>query len=173
MSYVVLVVLSLLWLGFFLPGLLQTRRSSPFVSATDFKESLTRISTGVAVEPPAAGVAPAVARPRRSRREIARRRDTLLGLCAAVVAGLALGLSFGGLLRLLAVPPALALVAYIAMLRMEVANSSARPLARPVQPRPAVEPASTVVVVDDGVVPSVRRRPVTPDEAAELERLAG
>ena len=47
MAYLVLVVLSLLWLGFFLPSLLQTRRTaSPLGSSETFQQSLTRISTG-------------------------------------------------------------------------------------------------------------------------------
>lgn len=176
MSYVVLVLLSLLWLGFFLPGLLQARRSSPFVSASDFQQSLTRISNGVAVDasstPP-----PAVASRRRSRREIARRRDTLLCLVASVIAGVALGLSFGGILRWLALPPAVALVTYVAMLRADATRRRRRvtPAMRVAAP-PVTGSPGPRAPGEDGVVPSVGRRtpaPAATAESAELERIAG
>ncbi|MPZ72304.1 MAG: hypothetical protein GEU74_03610 [Nitriliruptorales bacterium] len=153
MGYFVLVLLSLLWLGFFLPGLLQARRSSPYVSATDFKESLQRISAGLAVEP----ITPAP-RVRRSRREIARRRDTLLGLVAATIGGVAMGLSFGGALWLLAVPPTVALVFYVIMLRIAATKRHGRMARRVVYAAngPGASPPTTAVV-----------------DKNDLERLAG
>ena len=175
MSYLVLVALSLLWLGLFLPGLLQARRSSPFVSATTFQRSLTRISTGMAARRPQGAQAAAPVRSgrvrRRPSRQVARRRDTLMALSAAVIGAAAIGLSFGGLFLLIIVPPLLALVGYIVVLRLQVARRrvAERRAGSVVVSPPSVAPDA------DGIVPSVRRRvvPVETEEPAELERLAG
>lgn len=162
MSYLVVVLLSLLWLGFFLPGLLQARRSSPLASASTFQESLARISTGRAVD--SERTDPPVAR-RRSRREIARQRDVLAVLTAVVLGTIVLAVMFGGPARWLVVPSTLALAGYLAMLRTLAVQSQAAARRRPhAQPRPA-PPAPT----DDDVVPSVRRRVASDD----LERIAG
>lgn len=163
MSYLIVVLLSLLWLGFFLPGLMQARRSSPLVSASTFQESLRRISTGRAVDtetphPPAAR--------RRSRRQIARQRDVLAGLTAALLATIVLAVMFGGPVGWLVVPSTLALMGYLGALRVRAVQARAAARRRAHAPsRPAVRPAPT----DDGVVPSVRRRVA----AEEFERIAG
>jgi hypothetical protein len=160
MSYLVVVVLSLLWLGFFLPGLLQARRSSsPLASATTFQESLTRISTGHAVTPEEAAAA-ARRRRRKSRREIARQRDTLAALSAVFIGTLAITITFGGPIRWLVAPAALALVGYVIALRLQVTAAAPPPPLRARPPAP------------DGVVPSVRRREAV-GESRELERIAG
>ena len=160
MSYLVVVVLSLLWLGFFLPGLLQARRtSSPLASATTFQESLTRISTGHAIT--AAEAAEAARRRRRkSRREIARQRDILAALSAAFIGTLAIAISFQGPIRWLVAPAALGLVGYVIALRLQVTTAAAPP---PMRARPPAQ---------DGIVPSVRRREAA-GESRELERIAG
>ena len=160
MSYLVVVVLSLLWLGFFLPGLLQARRtSSPLASATTFQESLTRISTGHAITPAEAAAA-ARNRRRKSRREIARQRDILAALSAVFIATLAIAISFEGPIRWLVAPAALGLVGYVIALRLQV-MAAASPPPLPVPKR-----------VDTAIVPSVRRREAT-GESRELERIAG
>lgn len=161
MSYLVVVVLSLLWLVFFGPGLLQARRtSSPWASATTFQQSLTRISTGRAVTPDQQQIR----RPtRRSRRAIARRRDVLSALTAAVIASVAAGVALGGFARWLVVPAMAALIGYVALLRARVVQSHApRPIAVPFADPPALRG-------QDEVVPSVRRR--TPE--GSFERIAG
>lgn len=158
MSYLVVVVLSLLWLGFFLPGLLQSRRSSsPLASAMTFQECLTRISTGRAVTPEAA--AAAHRRRRKSRRVIARQRDTLAALSAVFIATLVLAITFDGFVRWLVAPAALALVGYVIALRLQAVESTMvhSAAARPPEPE---------------VVLSVRRREHVP-EPQELERIAG
>ena len=160
MSYLVVVVLSLLWLGFFLPGLLQARRtSSPLASATTFQESLTRISTGHAVTPAEAAAA-AGKRRRKSRREIARQRDILAALSAVFIGTLAIAIAFEGPVRWLVAPAALGLVGYVIALRSQVTAAASPP---PVRVRPQAQ---------DGIVPSVRRREAT-GESRELERIAG
>jgi hypothetical protein len=162
MSYLVLVVLSLLWLGFFFPSLLQSRRtSSPLGSVETFQESLTRISMGRAVTAEEVEAA-ARRRPRRSRREIARQRDALAVLGAAVIGSIALMLAFGGPTRWLVVLSIGALAGYVGKLRLRVLHETA--------PRRMPVPAPKTFPVEAGIVPSVRRRPA-PD--AELERLAG
>ena len=172
MSYLVLVVLSLLWLGFFLPSLLQSRRaSSPFDSAESFQQSLTRISTGSAVTGEEADK-PSRAR-RRSRREIAKQRDILMVLLAAVVGSVVLAVAFGGAARALAALTVLGFIGYVAALRAQVVRGELpqrAPRRRPAsQPGRAVPPAAASEPV---VVPSVRRRAV-PDDDRELERIAG
>jgi hypothetical protein len=160
MSYLVVVLLSLLWLGFFAPSLLQARRSSPLASASTFQDSLTRISNGRAVD------AASQPRPRRrSRREIARQRDILAVLGAAVVASLVLGLVFGGAARWLVVPTVLAFVGYVAALRAQVVQL--REQRHALAPPPRLVPAPPEP--DDGIVPSVRRRVPSGD----FERIAG
>ena len=167
MSYVVVVLLSLLWLGFFLPGLLQARRSSPLASASTFQESLTRISTGQAVGAEQQAVAPAR---RRSRREVARQRDVLAVLSAVALGSIVVALAFGGWTRWLAVPAVLALGGYVAMLRAQAlrTRTARRPVSRPALPAGAV-PVVRPEPQDEGVVPSVRRRVA----AQDLERIAG
>lgn len=166
MSYVVVVLLSLLWLGFFLPGLLQARRSSPLASASTFQDSLTRISTGHAVDAEQSAGAPG----RRSRRELARQRDVLAVLSAVALGSVVVAFAFGGWTRWLAVPAVLAFFGYVAALRVQTVNARAarrRPAARPAEPitPPVVRPEP----LGDGVVPSVRRRVA----AQDLERIAG
>lgn len=158
MSYLVVVLLSLLWLGFFLPGLLKARRtSSPLASATTFQESITRISTGHAITPAEAAAA---RRRRKSRREIARQRDILSALSAVFIGTLALAITFEGPVRWLVAPAALGLVGYVIALRTQ-AVARAEPLLLP--ETPTTEPT---------VVPSVlRREPAA--ESRELERVAG
>jgi hypothetical protein len=179
MSYVVLGLLSLLWLGLFLPGLLQARRSSPFVSATTFQQSLTRISTGMAALRPegqrAAAQSPRTRTRRRPSRRVARRRDTLMALSAAVIGAAAVGISFGGLFLLLIVPPLLALTGYVVMLRIQVARRSAMVRAAAPAYAETVAPPPVATPDQDGIVPSVRRRvpAMVPDDDVELERLAG
>ena len=163
MSYLVVVLLSLLWLGFFLPSLLQARRSSPLASASTFQQSLTRISTGRAVD---ADATPAPAARRRSRREIARQRDVLAVLTAVTLATIVLAVMFGGAARLLVVPSTMALVGYLAALRARAAQARVAPRPRT---RAPVRPAAPAAPADDGVVPSVRRRLA----ADELDRIAG
>ena len=160
MSYLVVVVLSLLWLGFFLPGLLQARRtSSPLASATTFQDSLTRISTGHAITPAEAAEA-ARRRRRKSRREIARQRDTLAALSALFIGTLAVTITFEGAIRWLVAPAALGLIGYVIALRLQVVAASLPP---PIPVAPAREAE---------IVPSVRRREAT-GESGELERIAG
>ena len=179
MSVLVLVVLSLLWLGLFLPGLLQARRSSPFVSATTFQRSLTRISTGMAALRPEGQhgqvQAPRPAPRRRPSRQVARRRDTLMALGAAVIGATAIGLSFGGLFWLLVVPSLVALAGYVLALRLQVARR--RSTARPAAPAYGTHtvPVPAAAPDQDGIVPSVARRaaPIPAAEDVELERLAG
>lgn len=167
MAYLVLVVLSLLWLGFFLPSLLQSRRTaSPLGSSETFQQSLTRISTGHAVTAEEAATAARRRPPRRSRRQIARQRDTLMVLSAAVLGSLVLGIAFGGLARWLVVPTAAALIAYVTLLRMRVLLASA-PRRAPIPP-PRTFPVSRE---EAEVVPSVRRRDSA--EQRPLERIAG
>jgi hypothetical protein len=167
MSYLVVVLLSLLWLGFFLPGLLQARRtSSPLATATTFQESLTRISTGHAVTGEEAAEA-ARRRRRKSRREIARQRDILAALSAVFIGTLAIAVAFDGPIRWLVAPAALGLVGYVIALRLQVMAAS-EPPPLPLQP-PA--PASDIVL-------SVRRREAAGEagaagESRELERIAG
>lgn len=157
MSYLVVVVLSLLWLGFFLPGLLRSRHtSSPLASATTFQECLTRISTGTAVTPEEA----ARRRRRKSRREIARQRDVLAALSAIFIATLTLAIAFTGPIRWLVAPAALALAGYVIALRLQAVAAT--------EPLPL--PAPTQSQAD--IVPSVRRREPAP-QPAELERIAG
>lgn len=168
MSYLVVVLLSLLWLGFFLPGLLQARRtSSPLNSATTFQESLTRISNGRAVTP--ADAAQAARRRPRSRREIARQRDVLMVLAATFGCTVALGFAFGGPVRWLVVPAAVAFFGYVIVLRVQAAE---RRLAR--QSAAAARRAA-LQLAEDGVVPSVGRRWTAPaqSEHREMERIAG
>ena len=171
MSYLVLVALSLLWLGFFLPSLLQSRRtSSPLGSVETFQESLTRISTGHAVTPEEAAAAARRRRPPRSRKEIARQRDILTGLTAGVAASIALSFAFGGPARWLIVPAALSLIGYVAVLRLRVVQARA-PRRMPV-PAPRTFPVTEARSPEPDVVPSVRRRSgQIPDR--ELERVAG
>ena len=171
MSYLVLVVLSLLWLGFFLPSLLQSRRaSSPFASAETFQQSLTRISTGQAVT--ADGADETSRRRRRSRREIARQRETLMVLGAAVVGSVVLAVAFGGAARALAALTILGFVGYVALLRAQVVRDSL-PQRRP-QPRraPARPETPAAGAAEPAVIPSVRRRSV-PDDDRVFERIAG
>ena len=171
MSYLVLVALSLLWLGFFLPSLLQSRRtSSPLGSVETFQESLTRISTGHAVTPEEAAAAVHRRRPPRSRKEIARQRDTLMALTAAVAGAIVLGFAFGGVARWLVVPAALSLLGYVAVLRLRVVQASA-PRRTPI-PAPRTFPVPVARAGDPDVVPSVRRRSGEHLER-ELERVAG
>ena len=159
MSYLVVVVLSLLWLGFFLPGLLQARRtSSPLASATTFQESLTRISMGHAITPAEAAEA-ARRRRRKSRREIARQRDILAALSAVFIASLAIAITFTGPIRWLVAPASLCLIGYVVALRLQV-MAAADPI---VPPAPRAAP---------DIVPSVRRREAS-GESFELERIAG
>ena len=172
MSYLVLVVLSLLWLGFFLPSLLQSRRtSSPLGSAETFRESLTRISTGAAVTPESVAARAARRPPRRSRATIARQRDVLTALGAGVLGSVVLTVAFGGAARWLIVLSVLSLVSYAALLRLRVVQSmTRRGSVTPLAPRP-----SRAVPEDAGdadqVVPSVARREA--DAQQELERVAG
>lgn len=167
MSYLVLVVLSLLWLGFFLPSLLQARRSSsPLNSATTFQESLTRISNGRVVTPEEAAEA-ANRRLRRTRREIARQRDVLAALAASFIAAVVLGFAFGGAARWLVVPTGLGLAGYVVMLRIQAEQrQAARPRRTPARPGTAAGRSG------DGVVPSVSRRSAGAS-SSELERIAG
>ena len=167
MAYLVLVVLSLLWLGFFLPSLLQSRRtSSPLGSSETFQESLTRISTGRAVTPEEAAAAARRRPPRRSRRQIARQRETLMVLSAAVLAAIVIGIAFGGFARWLVVPAVVALLGYVALLRLRVVVASA-------PRRTAIPPPRTFPAVghEPQVVPSVRRR--VAEQERTLERVAG
>ena len=168
MSYIVFVVLSLLWLGFFLPSLLQARRSqSPLNSATTFQASLMRIARGRVVLPQDSAQTTRRG-PRRSRREIARQRDVLAALAACFVASAVLGLAFGGALRWLVVPAGLVLIGYVFALRRQAAQRRA-PRRRATPPPRTYAPPPPA---DDGVVPSVGRRSAV-DAAQELERIAG
>ena len=160
MSYLVVVLLSLLWLGFFLPGLVQARRTSPLVSATTFQESIARISNGHAVTP--AGTAAAARRRRKSRREIARQRDILSALSARFIASLAVAISFEGPIQWVVAPAALGLVGYVVALRRQAVS-------RRVPQLPAAKVAKAPEPV---VVPSVKRREPAA-ESRELERIAG
>ncbi len=166
MSYLVLVVLSLLWLGFFLPGLLQARRmSSPYDSAATFQQSLTRISTRRPVMPGDAATSRAPQR-RTSRRQIARQREVLAVLAAAAAGSVVLAVAFAGAVRLLPLPAVGALIAYVAMLRLRVVRghvSSARP--------PRDVPPTAPVQLETEVVQTVRRRHGEP--TPQLERIAG
>lgn len=164
MSLLVVVVLSVLWLAFFIPGLRDRRSSSPYASAATFQECLARISTGRAVDAEQVARQP---RPRLSRRQIQRRRDTLLGLSGAVVAGAILGMSLGGAAILLVVPPLLAVVSYLVVLRADVVRAAERRAATPAPPPAA--PRLATAPEDGDVVPSVKRRAEVP----ELERIAG
>lgn len=165
MSYLVLVVLSLLWLGFFLPGLLQARRSSsPLASASTFQESLTRISTGRAVSPE--DVAAAARRSRNSRLQVARQLEILAVLSAAFLASLVLAVAFGGVVRWATVPTGIALLGYVAALRLRAVHVAPRRRGQPPRPRGPVH------VADEQIVPSVGRRP-SGGQRPELERIAG
>ena len=171
MSYIVLVVLSLLWLGFFLPSLLQARRTqSPLNSASTFQDSLTRISRGKVVLPEDAAQASRRG-PRRSRREIARQRDVLAALAASFIASAVLGLAFGGAVRWLVVPTSIALIGYVVALRIQAEQRRA-PRARRRVPAPRTYAAPPPPPAADGVVPSVGRRSAV-EAARELERIAG
>jgi hypothetical protein len=181
MSYLVLVLLSVLWLGFFVPSLLQARRtSSPYTSASTFQDSLRRIAT----VPEAQGQAPAPPlRPRpRPVPGTARRRDLLAVLLAAVAAGVVVMIGFDGPADWAAVPPAVVLCGYVVLLRRDARRrTSARRESLSAMPVaiedeaphvPTVEPSGGVVIELDAIpiVPSVRRR----DGAlGDAERIAG
>lgn len=178
MSLLVVALLSLLWLGFFLPSLLQARRtSSPYASATTFQDSLRRLGEAPYPRPPEAAPTP-----RRSHRAAvaARRRDTLAVLTAAVLAGALLAVGFGGWATWAVLPPAVALVGYVVMLRLDAVRRSARRSRSSVAAHLGAEPARPVTLPlehtsarpaqgEPVIVPSVRRRgPVSPPE-----RMAG
>ena len=168
MSFIVVALLSLLWLVFFLPSLLEARRTSPpYASAPTFQDSLRRLG-----EAPHPG-----GRPSPAAVKIARRRETLAVLSAMVVAGAAVGVGFGGWAVWAVVPPVLALAAYVVRLRRDVVRRSARRPAvaadrrRPTagQPAPPVPVAPVAPVDDDAeIVPSVHRRSAmrTPERMA-------
>ena len=180
MSFLVVALLSLLWLGFFLPSLLQARRtSSPNASATTFQDSLRRLGEAPYPRPPHGHRQPAPPHARRSRRAAvaARRRDILAALGAAVIAGAALAVSFRGWAVWAPVGPVVALTAYVVMLRRDVARRVARGRANAavrVHPRDvaaaAVRPGRAHAAVEEAeIVPSVARR----TDVQPPERMAG
>lgn len=178
MSLLVVALLSLLWLGFFLPSLLEARRtSSPYASATTFQDSLRRLG-----EVPHPKSQEAATSPRRSARATvaARRRDTLAVLTAAVLAGALLAVGFGGWATWAVLPPTVALVGYVVLLRLDAVRRSARrsrsivaahTMAEPARLAP-LPPADTVARPapdEPAIVPSVRRR----GAVSPSERMAG
>ena len=175
MSYLIVVLLSILWAAVFLPGVIAARRSSsPYATATTFQRSLARISTGRPAAPgvPAEVKAPAPMPPatRKPRSRQAAQRRELIAIVAAVgTASVVLAATFGGAARWVAVLPVLVLVGHVAALRYHARTAATRRARRAVVQPPAV--VVTPPPATDGVVPSVRRRR---DPAADdLERIAG
>lgn len=177
MSYLVVVLLSLLWLGFFLPGLLEARRtSSPYSSASTFQASLRRLG-----EAPGQGrAAEAGPHPRHPTRPVtarsavaARRRDTLAVLIAVLLAAVIIAVGFGGWTVWGVVPPSVALTAYVAVLRRAAVRRRARgrSVAGLQVSRSAPDPGPAAGAGGEPlIVPSVRRRSLPPTEP---ERIAG
>lgn len=179
MSFLVVAVLSLLWLVFFLPSFLQTRQhSSPYLSATTFQESLRRLGEPT---PSTANGQPRTGRrtpaQQRKSRVAARRRDVLAGLSGFVVLSALLAVSVGGAAVWAPVPATAALVGYVVVLRARVVSQrrtgrvASTPVAQPQVPAPAAQDD-----VDGEIVPSVRRRGVdgaAPSQPEPLERIAG
>lgn len=138
MGYLVVVLLSVLWLVFFLPSLLRARRSSsPLVSATAFQQSIRRLGEGTA----------AIDGRKRVSRVVRQRRVTLTALAVAQGASLVVAVTVGGRAVWSVVPATTVLVGYVCMLRLHVVRSG-----RPARPTVRVLPPEEVVI------PSVRRR---------------
>lgn len=178
MSFLVVAVLALLWLGFFLPSYLQTRESSsPYLSATSFQESLRRLGEHRPGAPSPGSQPRAASGRRRGPTASARRRDILAALSGVVVGTSLLAVSFEGWLSWAPVPAGAALLGYVVVLRLQVVRGRrarrAAPVSAPVTPQLPPVPA------EDGVVLSVRRRaavePAATDatQAEPLERIAG
>lgn len=183
MSFLVVALLSVLWLGFFLPSLLQARRtSSPYASATTFQDSLRRL--GEVPYPQQPGTQQTHRRVSRQAMIAARRRDILAVLSAAVIAGALLAVAFGGWAVWAVPPPVVALAAYVALLRRDAVRRSARRAkVRSLEPATLPGPSHVGAPVADGaafvaqepaaeepgIVPSVRRR----SAAQPPERMAG
>lgn len=164
MSYVVVVLLSVLWLAFFLPSLLAARRtSSPLASAETFRHSLASLAESPAT-PTRGGDRP----PLRHRRTAGRRRAVFAGLLVTSVAAAAVGATVGGAAWVAPAVTVAALCGYVALLRRQALRRRSRQVrvsavARGVPTtRRAGEPAA--------VIPSVGRRL---DAAERLERIAG
>jgi hypothetical protein len=178
MSFLVVALLSVLWLAFFLPSLLQARRiSSPYASATTFQDSLRRLGEVPYPRPP--GNAHPAAPASRAAAVAARRRDTLSVLAAATIAGVMIAVGFGGWARWAVLPPALALIGYVVLLRREVVRRCAQraqahvddhaPVPMPAVADVASSAAQSAPLLDDEIVPSVARRSALPP----AERMAG